>query len=142
MPLKGRPFICGNLFLEIHIHFPEKLDASVMLLLDEVLPCGVNSAEIRDASRLHKSLITLLSKSGSCVVVRSMPCVPLRMPTLLRRVCKQSKLQTEPDDQGELWAIFGCQQNLRRRGQRRSSNREKLEGDQTDVAETKLSVSL
>ena len=53
MPLKGRPFICGNLFLEIHIHFPEKLDASMMLLLDDVLPRGVNSAEIRDASRLH-----------------------------------------------------------------------------------------
>ncbi|CAE7816925.1 DNAJA1 [Symbiodinium sp. CCMP2592] len=48
MPLKGRPFICGNLFLEIHIHFPEKLDASVMLQLDEVLPCGVNSTETRD----------------------------------------------------------------------------------------------
>ena len=53
MPLKGRPFICGNLFLEIHIHFPEKLDASMMLLLDDVLPRSVNSAEIRDASRLH-----------------------------------------------------------------------------------------
>lgn len=48
MPLKGRPFICGNLFLEIHIHFPEKLDASMMLLLDDVLPRSVNSAEIRD----------------------------------------------------------------------------------------------
>ena len=53
------------------------------------------------------------------MVVRSMPCVPLQMPTHLRRVCKQAKQQTEPDDLGMLWAIFGRQQNLRRQRQRR-----------------------
>mmetsp|Transcript_19592 Transcript_19592/g.45550 ORF Transcript_19592/g.45550 Transcript_19592/m.45550 type:complete len:350 (-) Transcript_19592:290-1339(-) len=38
MPLKGRPFICGNLFLELCVLFPEKLDASAVSMLQDILP--------------------------------------------------------------------------------------------------------
>ncbi|CAE6925650.1 DNAJ1 [Symbiodinium natans] len=45
MPLKGRPFSYGNLFLEINVCFPEKLDVAVISLLDNVLPRTEHLAE-------------------------------------------------------------------------------------------------